>query len=388
MTPVKGSLGIRILMLATDAHGGFGGISQYNRDVLAALSERGEVARVDVVVRLVHETPGQLPAKVVYDPGAWRGAGGFLAAATRFAVRGAFDVVYCGHVNLMPVAAMIGAISGRPVVLQLHGIEAWQRPARLGVAQSVLRAAHLVSVSRLTLERFRSWSGTAGTPATVVANAIRLEDYGSADRNSALIDALGLRGRKVLMTLGRMVGADRAKGFDEVIEALPALRRLEPRICYVAAGDGPDRPRLQAKAAALGVADLVVFPGRLPESTKADTYRLADAYVMPSRGEGFGFVVIEALACGIPVVASAVDGTREATRDGLLGLLVDPADQDGLCAAVMQALARPRVVPPGLDHFAFPAFAARLWQVFADVTAAGAGSAAVSGRATRSATGD
>ena len=92
---------------------------------------------------------------------------------------------------------------------------------------------------------------------------------------------------------------------------------------------GSDHGRLEAKAAALHVLDRVVFSGFVPEEQKADYYRLADAYVMPSRGEGFGIAFLEALACGLPVLGSKLDGGREALLDGALGLLVDPANPQG-----------------------------------------------------------
>jgi glycosyltransferase involved in cell wall biosynthesis len=98
----------------------------------------------------------------------------------------------------------------------------------------------------------------------------------------------------------------------------------------------------------------------VPEAEKADHYRLADVYVMPSRGEGFGFVLLEAMACGIPSIGSTRDGTREAMREGLLGPIVDPLDQQAVVDAVIASLKRPRAIPEGLDYFAFPAFARRL----------------------------
>ena len=79
-----------------------------------------------------------------------------------------------------------------------------------------------------------------------------------------------------------------------------------------------------------GLSDRVVFAGFIPEAEKADHYRLADAYVMPGRGEGFGFVFLEAMACGIPVVGSRLDGSREALRQGDLGILVDPDRPDDI----------------------------------------------------------
>src|SRR5262249_20277261 len=98
----------------------------------------------------------------------------------------------------------------------------------------------------------------------------------------------------------------------------------------------------------------------IPDVAKQDYYRLANCYVMPSAGEGFGFVILEALACGVPVVASNKDGTREAVRNGALGLLVDPDDSQVIIEAVMECLNRPRTVPSGLEYFSFENFTRRL----------------------------
>jgi glycosyltransferase involved in cell wall biosynthesis len=166
------------------------------------------------------------------------------------------------------------------------------------------------------------------------------------------------------MTVGRIVAADRYKGFDEVIEVLPNLIRQEPDLVYLIVGRGPDMARLVCKAEALGVASHVVFTGYVAEEEKSAVYRLADAYVMASRGEGFGFVILEALATGIPTVASAIDGGREALRDGMLGQLVNPAKPEELKAAILRALETPKHIPDGLDYFAYPNFERRLHGMF------------------------
>jgi len=141
-----------------------------------------------------------------------------------------------------------------------------------------------------------------------------------------------------------------------------------PPIAYLIVGDGKDRARLEAKAQALGVGDRVVFTGFIPEAEKADHYRLADAFVMPGRGEGFGFVFLEALACGIPVVGSLLDGSREALRGGALGILVDPRRPDEIQAGVLKALQQPPgVVPPGLDYFSFENFEKRCHRILRQV---------------------
>ena len=171
------------------------------------------------------------------------------------------------------------------------------------------------------------------------------------------------------MTLGRLASEERYKGFDEVIEALPELARKIPNISYLICGDGPDRARLEEKARSLGVHDRVVFAGFITEARKVDYYRLADAYIMPSRGEGFGIVLLEALACGLPAMGSTVDGSREALLEGALGELVDPANAGQVVTGIMNTLARRKGVPDRLQEYATSAFHKRASGIVSEVLA-------------------
>src|SRR5439155_2587042 len=132
-----------------------------------------------------------------------------------------------------------------------------------------------------------------------------------------------------------------------------------PDLLYLIAGDGDDRARLQSKAASLGLDHHVVFTGYIAEEQKADHYRFADAFVMPGRGEGFGIVYLEAMACGIPVVASKADASREAVLDGQLGVLADPSKPQEIRAAIKEALSRPRILQKDLEYFSFDRFVGR-----------------------------
>ena len=252
-------------------------------------------------------------------------------------------------------------------MLAIYGIDAWQRPDSWVTEWSASTVRFVFSISQITLDRFRSWCTIDERACAVLPNAVHSNKFAKGGRSRALEKRLGVVGRKVIMTFGRMSADERYKGFDEIIDVLPRLRRASPNIVYVAAGDGSDRPRLEAKARELGVADRVVFTGRIDEAEKADLYRLADAYVMPSSGEGFGFVVLEALACGMPVVASSADGTREAVRGGELGLVVDPRNPDALERAILEALQRPKQIPPGLEYFSFANFQSGLQLALAKV---------------------
>jgi phosphatidylinositol alpha-1,6-mannosyltransferase len=363
--------GYRVLALVTDAFGGRGGIALYNRDVLRALCEDESVSQVVAVPRLAPDGIGELPEKLVYDLSGLGGGMAYLRAVARQVRSSDFDIIHCGHINLSPIAHVAAKLRGIPWVLSIFGIDAWQKSPRRLTAYCAGKADHLISISQVTLDRFLAFAPYRTAQHSVINNAIHLEQFGIKPRNEALQRRLGLAGRKVILTLGRMELSERYKGFDETIELLPRLIDRHPKIVYVAAGDGNDRRRLEDKAARLGLGDHVVFPGRISEHEKADLYRLADVYAMPSYGEGFGFVFLEALACGTPVVGSRLDGGREALRDGALGALVDPHRPEEIEAAVLDALDRKRAIPDGLAYFAFPNFSAQLRRVMGKLMAGG-----------------
>lgn len=363
---------LRFLVLLTDAFGASGGIAKFNRDLLGALCAMPECDRVVALPRLVPSPPGALPAKLDYVVEASRGKTRFVREAFRAAARGRFDLVVAGHINLVSIASVIAKAQLAPVALVIHGIDAWTPRAGPLVNFFARRAGAVIAVSRLTLERFLAWSRARGT-RHVLPNCVDLAEFGMAPRPAELARSLGIDGAPVIMTLGRMSELERYKGFDEVIEALPRLVGKVPRLRYLACGDGPDRPRLEARVEMLGLSDHVVFPGFVPEARKADFYRLADAYVMPSRGEGFGIVFLEAAACGVPLVGSKVDGSREALLDGRLGRLVDPDDEGEIEAAVLEALEAPRLVPEELEYFSSENFTRRAAAIAREVAHASYG---------------
>ena len=342
---------MRVLLLCTDAYGGHGGIALYNRDLAEALAARGDVEEVLVVPRVVRNDPGTIPPKITFFAGAAKGPAHYIRAIAR-ARRAKPDVVICGHVNLLPVAC---ALAAQPL-LWVYGIEAW-KPMRSPLARRLLhRCAAVVSISDITLRRLLAWSGYRG-PTHLLPNAIHAERYGIREKRADLVARYGLAGKRVLLTVGRLAAEERYKGFDEVLEI---LGNLPEDVVYIIAGGGNDFPRLQRKAVQCGLAQRVIFTGLFPEEEKPDLYALADVYVMPSRGEGFGYVFLEALASGVPVIGSKLDGGREALLDGAFGLLVDPASPHEIERAIRELLERPsRVVPPGIGHYSFENFRSR-----------------------------
>ncbi len=350
---------MRILLLCTDAYGGHGGIALYNRDLAEALAARPDCEEVLVIPRVIRTSPGTIPPKITFLVSAARGPISYMRALAH-SRRARPDLVICGHVNLLPVAC---AIARRPI-LMIYGIEAWKRlPARSN--RLLRRCGAIVSISEITRDRLLGWSHFEGK-THLLPNAIHAEQYGIRAKRADLVAKYGLAGKRVLLTVGRLVSEERYKGFDEVLEILP---RLPEDIAYIIAGGGNDRARLERKAARLGIADRVVFTGLFPDADKIDLYSLADVYVMPSRGEGFGFVFLEALASGVPAIGSKHDGGREALLQGELGLLVDPSNSAEIEAAIRERLDRPeRVIPARLEHFSYDNFVARTAAIVDDVT--------------------
>ena len=367
----------RFLALVGDAFGGHGGIAKFNRDLLKALCSYPACGEAVAVPRLMQGPPGTLPEKLTWITtglgGKLRYATAMLKSLRRCAGPGSagargYDLVICGHINLLPFAFLHRLWFKTPIALIIHGIEAWHPPQRSFVKVLARRVDRFVAVSELTKARFLAWTGLPPEIGLVLPNCVDASLFGSGPKSPALLQRYGLQDKTVIMTFGRLASEERYKGFDEVLEVLPDLARQIPNLAYLIVGDGQDRSRLEAKARSLRMQDRVIFAGRISEAEKADHYRLADAYVMPSQGEGFGIVYLEALACGVPVVASNADGSREAVRNGELGELVDPRNPEEIKAATLRVLSNNhrsqlRAPPAGLAYFSYTNFERRVHQI-------------------------
>lgn len=367
-TGSSSAIDMKMLMLLTDGFGGHGGIAKFNRDLLTAFAGYSGCERIVAIPRLAPHATGALPHKVEFPLSGVDCKFKFAFTALKHALGGRFDFVLCAHINLLPLAWLCARLLRKPLWLIVHGVEAWQPASGFLVNRLVKRVDTVIAVSRVTLERFKSWSAVRPAREFILPNCVDLSRFGPGSKRADLLQRYGLEGRKVIMTLGRLDARERYKGIDEVLDVLPQLATRFPNLSYLIAGDGTDRERLRAKADAAGLNRCVVFTGHVPEAEKADHYRLADAFVMPGRGEGFGIVYLEAMACGIPAVASTADASREAVRDGELGFVVDPDKPEQVRGAIAAALDRGAgKVPDGLDYFSFDAFESRCHRIIQEI---------------------
>jgi phosphatidylinositol alpha-1,6-mannosyltransferase len=350
---------MNILALLTDGLGAAGGIARYNRDLLTALSASRRVSGITVLPRF-GDAGAPAPVKV-HQLDASPGRGAWAARALGLAVGREVDAVLCGHLYAVPLAAAIAGVRRVPLWVQVHGTDAWQAPGPVH-RRSLSAAAIITSVSRYTRTRLLAWANVDPHRVRVLPNTVDAA-YTPRPRRDDLLARYGLAGRRIILTVGRLNARERYKGHDRIIAALPGILARCPDAAYLVVGSGDDQRRLADLAAAAGVATSVVFAGQVPDAELADHFALARVFAMPSTGEGFGIVYLEAAAAGLPVIAGNGDGSVDALADGRIGRLVDPLSVAEIEAAVIDALEDLHPAPQAAEEarrFAFPRFAAHV----------------------------
>ena len=309
-----------------------GGITAFSRELARALREEG------VSLRLLGKADGD---------GEWDGLSliGGAGSTLRFAAKGIAmaatarpDLLISTHLNFGPAVRWAARIGRCPYSLVAHGIDV--HPGLSQARFKALREANqLVAVSRWTKQRLLDLGGIPEEKIHILPNTYDDECFHVAADPQDLRERYRLLpDEKVILTVARLEAGEGYKGYDRVLQALPAVRNMCGPVRYVIAGKGGDRQRLEAMAAQLGVAEAVTFAGFVPNEEIGDHYRLADVFAMPSTGEGFGIVFLEAMGCGTPVLGGNQDGSVDALDQGRLGYLVDPtsvvAIADGLISLI------------------------------------------------------
>ena len=148
---------------------------------------------------------------------------------------------------------------------------------------------------------------------------------------------------RVVLTVGRWLATERYKGMDTLMTALPRLLLRWPELQLVLIGSGDDRPWLEAIARESGVQRHVHFLSDLTYGELSACYAACEIFALPSRGEGFGFVYLEAMARGKPVIGGAHGGAPEVIQDGVTGYLVPHGDPVQLATSIDSLLSNPEL---------------------------------------------
>src|SRR5215475_2455371 len=174
---------MRVLAIVPEAFGGFGGIAVYNRDFLTALTELPLCEKVTVLPRLIRYTPGTLPPRIeLLDKAANSNVRYVFELARMLAKRERYDVVLCGHINLLPLAETASRLMGAKRILLIYGIDAWSPTGRRLSDYLVACADLVISISQITKQRFMSWSSVPDKQVHLLPNAIHMEEYGIGEK--------------------------------------------------------------------------------------------------------------------------------------------------------------------------------------------------------------
>lgn len=244
--------------------------------------------------------------------------------------------VFCGHINLAPLVEALCKPLSIPYTLLTYGKEVWE-PLTPRCQNALKNAASVWTISRYSRDKASQVNSINPQQFQILPCAINGDVFTPGSKPQRLVEQYSLAGAKVLMTVARLWRGDIYKGVDVTIRALPTIAQQFPDVKYLVIGRGEDRPRLEKLTQELGVSDRVVFAGFVPTEALVDHYRLADVYVMPSQ-EGFGIVYLEAMACGVPVLAGDADGSADPLQDGRLGWQVPHRDPEAVAVACLEIL--------------------------------------------------
>jgi len=275
---------------------------------------------------------------------------------------GRTDWILFSHLALAQVQpAVPGPLRCRYGVF-LHGIEAWK--ALSTFEQRVLFAADLrIANSHYTAARIMDMYPNIGPIDACPLGLLPAACDGPTDGTG--LPALG---RHAVLVVGRMIGSERYKGHDQLIDAWPQVASRVPDAQLVLVGSGDDEPRLRQRAAESTAGASIVFTGFVAKPALTALYDRAAVFALPSRGEGFGLVYLEAMAHRLACVGSIHDAAPEVIVDGVTGRLVDQGDVEGIADTLaMLLLDEPRRRAMGeaghirvMKEFSFDRFSDRL----------------------------
>ena len=240
------------------------------------------------------------------------------------------DIVHA-HEPLIPGTGLFATLaSPAPVVGTFHAFA--ERAVLYSAVAPVLRRVWRRLAARLAVSR-----ASAGFVERRFGDGVRVVPNGTELERFQGVSPAPLPEGSAVLFVGRL---EPRKGLSVLVKALPALLRRRPDAFLVVVGDGPERDVVRRLPQEMR--ERVLMEGRVPDDALPSYHAGADVFCAPAvGGEGFGIVLVEAMAAGLPVVASDIPGYREVVRDGAEGVLVPPGDPEALAAAIAALLDDP-----------------------------------------------
>lgn len=258
-----------------------------------------------------------------------------LARMVAYLRRGKFDVVHAHDLWSNMIGLVAGKLAGVPVIVTSqrdlsHG-DWYQGSRKKWLRRAQNASSAVLTNARMIREGLVSQEGLAADKVRVIYNGVDLDCFESSPSLRAKLFP-GMERAKLIVLVGNM--HTDVKGQSTLIAAAPEVVAGFPQVRFVLVGDGEKRKDFEVAAQAVGIGATFMFLGR--RNDVADILAACDIAVLPSAAEGMPNAVLEYMAAGLPVVATAVGGNLEVVADGATGILVPPGD----AAALAQALSR------------------------------------------------
>ena len=326
----------RIQVWAPQVAGFGGGITEFSRQLIRVLAKSYSVR---VVSKL--DPSHTIGSTFVSGAGGWPSKLQSLIFCLKALIQAIIwrpQLIVCTHLNFGPVAYWLQRLLKLPYVLVAHGVDVHKdlSPARI----RALRCANrLIGVSRHSGERLLALPGILADQISYLPNTFDETRFITGQADTELRKRYRIPPeRRIILTLGRLTAAEGYKGYDVIVQGLAKVIKEVPDSHYLICGRGDDTPRIQSMVNERQLAERVTLTGFVQDEELPAHYRLADLFAMPSTGEGFGIVFLEAMACGVPVLAGNRDGSVDALANGELGCLVDPLDVDAVASGLISML--------------------------------------------------
>ena len=362
-----------------------GGIQVYSAYFLQALQSL--LPQADLHVFLMHDQPNMQPDSP-YPNVHFHFSGGFAqrirnsvyaAQIVTNAIIQQPQLIISTHLNFTPVAQAIKQLTHIPYWTVAHGVEAWdiQRPS---VQKGLQAADRILPVSGYTRKRLLCEQQLQPERMFTLPNTVDIQRFNIQPKPKRLLEKYELsEDQPVILTVNRLCSTEAFKSYDQILKALPSIKKRIPNVRYIVVGKGDDRDRLEQAIRDQQLEKTVTLAGFVPDNELCDYYNLCDVFAMPSKLEGFGIVYLEALACGKPVLGGNQDGAIDALCDGKFGALVNPDDSQEIAQTLVQILnkeySHPLIYQPQalrqavIDIYGFDAFQQKLSALLANFSA-------------------
>jgi phosphatidyl-myo-inositol dimannoside synthase len=354
---------------------GSGGVQRVGRHVAAVTSKFASDCGMKARFLSLNDSRGLHAVRVgpveFSVSGYGRNRAEFVLAALRAAGRQP-SLVIALHPHLAPLVWGMKVRNRKfRSIIFTHGIEVWH-PLRWPRGPALRRADLVLAPSEDTVHHLISDQGVPPPRIQRLPWGLDPEFEARLATCKTLSSPNDFpRSGRVLLTVGRLDASEKYKGADTLISAMPGVLKTSPDTSLVLVGDGDDRPRLEQLARDLNVLTHTCFLHGLTPDELFACYAHCDVFALPSRGEGFGLVFLEAMAHAKPVIGGAHGGIPEIVEDGMTGLLVPHGDVEKLAHAIVSLLEDParasEMGAKGRDRvakiFSFAQFQSRLAQI-------------------------